>query len=420
MNTAVRRGIERRGRTISVTVRGGALVGAAVVSLSVAYIAGWPELLILGCFCAIPPLLGLWFTAWRRPRFTIVRSSTPVVMNAGSAGSARLRITSPSRVRPATLLWSDDIPWSPGLTPWRDLPAMDAGGTVDLFYNFVPARRGVFEIGPLVVRNSDPFGLSRGEFDVGGTHRVVVAPELVDLGESLEELASRSGTARMFQHRALAGDHDIMTRDYRPGDALRRVHWRASAHHGELMVREDEKRSHAEALIVVDTRRANWRDVSRNVNPDRPESENFEWALSMVISLRDYLVRLGIKVSVIETAVQQLADDESTDGFIESLARVRLSYQNGPALRVIDPSHASVGVLVAIVDSPDAEIVAALVEQRANFGVALAFVTGPVSKQLDDALSSAGWAVHRVAHGETVRDAWGMALLEPGAVTENA
>lgn len=406
MNTAVRHSTERRSRAITVTVRGGALLGAAIVSFSAAYIAGWPELLLLGSFCAIPPLLGLWFVALRRPRFTISRFTSPAIVCAGAAGSSRLSITTAVRVRPESLQWSDVIPWSPGFTVWSEVPATDAGEGFTMTYDFVPPRRGVAELGPLVVKATDPFGLARGEFSIGGTQRVVVAPETVDLGQSLDELASNSGSARMFQHRALAGDHDIMTRDYRPGDALRRVHWRASAHHGELMVREDEKRSHAEALIVIDTRRENWRDVSRHISADRPESDRFEWALSMVISLRDYLLRHGIKVSVAETAVRQLADADHADSFIESLARVRLSYQNGPALRMSEPSAHSVGTVVAILDSPDVETVAALVEQRSGFGFALAFVLGRANGDLDEKLNTAGWTVHRVAEGETVRQAW--------------
>lgn len=407
MDTAVRR------RVITLTVRGGTLLGAAVVSLSAAYIAGWPELLVLASFCAIPPLLALWLVARMRPRLSVARFATPAIVSAGATGSASLRLGNLASSKTPVARWSDALPWGTGRTRSLELATLGAGGSLTLRYAFVPPRRGVSELGPLVITVGDPFGLARGEFAVGDRNRVIVAPETVDLDQGSVDIASDSGSARLFQHRALAGEHDIMTRDYRPGDALRKVHWKASAHHGELMVREDEKRSHAEALLLVDTRRGNWRDVSRSPSPDRPESDRFEWALSMIASLRDYLIRGGLRVDVVETAVRQLADAGHADDFVESLARVRLSYQNGPALRLAEPRADSVGSLFTVLDTPDAETIDALVEQRAGFDLAVAFLLGPASSgpargrgAWEERLVSAGWSILRVRDGDTVLNAW--------------
>ncbi len=401
---------QRRGRVVSLTLRGGAVLAAGVLALVVAYIAGWPELLILACFCGIPPLLALAFVLRMRPRFSVARFTTPAIVTAGGTGSARLRLTDLAGARVPFALWHDVLPWSPGATRRQELPA-SGDGTISLQYAFTPPRRGIAELGPLVIEVADPFGLARGEFPIGERQRVVVAPETVELEQGSVDIASDSGSARLFQHRALAGEHDIMTRDYRPGDALRRVHWKASAHHGDLMVREDEKRSHAEALVLVDTRRGSYRDVSRTVSADRPESERFEWALRMVASLRDHLVRNGLKVAVVETAVVQLEDAGHVDDFVESLARVRLSYQDGPALRLAEPQADSLGSLFAVLDAPDGETLDALVEQRGSFDLAVAFLLGPAlpgaeGDSLAARLERAGWNVHRVAEGETVAEAW--------------
>ena len=403
MNTDVR---QRRGRSVSLTLRGSALLGVAVLALSAAYIAGWPELLILASFCGIPPLLALAIVSRSRPRLTVARFSSPAIVSAGTTGSAQLRLNNVASVRTVAAHWTDTIPWSPGSTRRQTLPVIDAGGSLTLQYAFVPPRRGVVELGPLVIEIVDEFGLARGEFPVGDRQRVTVAPETVDLDQGAVDIASDSGSARLFQHRALAGEHDIMTRDYRPGDALRRVHWKASAHHGELMVREDEKRSHAEAIVLVDTRRGNWRDVSRSQSVDRPESERFEWALSMVASLRDYLIRSGLRVAVVETAVSQLADAGHADDFVESIARVRLSYQDGPSLRLSAPSFESSGTLFTVIDAADREVVDALVEQRGAFDLAVAFLLGPPSVDTEERLGRAGWTLHRVGTDESVLEAW--------------
>ena len=401
---------DRGGRTVVLTLRGASMLGAAIVLFSVAYIAGWPEMLILGSFCAIPPLLALFVVAVRRPRFTVERSFSRAMVSVGGTGSARVSLRSAAHLRAGTARWSDDLPWNPGRTAWRDLPDINTRAAVELQYDFSAPRRGVALLGPFVTEVADPFGFARAEFALGGTQRIVIAPELVDLSQGLTDLATHSGAAQLFHHRAVAGDHDIMTRDYRSGDALRRVHWKASAHHGELMVREDDKRSHAEALIVVDTRRASWHDASRSASTDRAESENFEWALSMTSSLRDYLVRSGLRVRAVETAVPQLADAENADDFVESLARVRLSYHDGPAIRLAEPGKTGVGSLFAVLDSPDAETIQALTEQCAGYGFAAAFMLGVRDAERVERLTRAGWVVYQVAEGESVLAAWqGMA-----------
>lgn len=406
MNTAVQQSPLRRGRTMALTLRGAAMLGAAIVLLSVAYIAGWPELLILGSFCAIPPVLALALVAVRRPRLTVERSTSRAIVRVGGTGTARVHLRSFARFRGGVGRWGDDLPWSPGRTAWRDLPAAEADAVVDVQYDFAPPRRGVVNLGPFVVEVADPFGFVRAEFALGQTQRVVVAPELVDLAQEQSDLATHSGAAQLFHHRALAGDHDIMTRDYRAGDAIRRVHWKASAHHGQLMVREDDKRSRVDAVIIVDTRRGSWRDTSRTSSTERAESELFEWALSMTTSLRDYFVRNGVRVRAVETAVQQLADAENADDFVESLARVRLSYHDGPRISLTEPGKAAAGSLFAVLNAPDDETLVALTEQRAGFGVAAAFVLGAQESERIERLTRAGWVVYRVAEGEGVLAAW--------------
>ena len=54
--------------------------------------------------------------------------------------------------------------------------------------------------------------------------------------------------------RANPSDDDVMTREYRHGDPMRRVHWAATARHGELMVRQEESVTTPEATIILDQR----------------------------------------------------------------------------------------------------------------------------------------------------------------------
>ena len=64
-------------------------------------------------------------------------------------------------------------------------------------------------------------------------------------------VAARAGVPSITGH--LAEDFRSL-REYHPGDSLRRVHWRASAHRGELHVRELERERFAPTLILLDSR----------------------------------------------------------------------------------------------------------------------------------------------------------------------
>src|SRR3989442_6729078 len=52
--------------------------------------------------------------------------------------------------------------------------------------------------------------------------------------------------------RAGAGTEVFGVREYRPGDLLRRIHWRSSARHGELIVREYEPPGVRTLAIICD------------------------------------------------------------------------------------------------------------------------------------------------------------------------
>ncbi len=59
----------------------------------------------------------------------------------------------------------------------------NAGNARAVGYDLRPARRGLFSIGPIVLRFGDPFGLVTSESTAGETEQLVVTPEVVLLGE---------------------------------------------------------------------------------------------------------------------------------------------------------------------------------------------------------------------------------------------
>ena len=80
------------------------------------------------------------------------------------------------------------------------------------------------------------------------TPRVVPLPP-ISLG------GSWSGTGENRPRSFASGNAaEVTVREYRRGDEVRRVHWRSSAHVGELMVRREEQPWQSRCSLLVDNR----------------------------------------------------------------------------------------------------------------------------------------------------------------------
>jgi uncharacterized protein (DUF58 family) len=109
---------------------------------------------------------------------------------------------------------------------------------------------------PLQIRTGDPFGFFEASASVGQGVAVVVYPRIEKLplwrlpAASIE--GSHAAPERTLQTSPLA----TAVRPYAPGDAFNRIHWKSTARHGEIQVKEFELEQTADAWIVLDLERA--------------------------------------------------------------------------------------------------------------------------------------------------------------------
>ncbi|CAN5301838.1 DUF58 domain-containing protein [soil metagenome] len=403
--------------------------GAA--SLLFAYFLNRSELLYLGSFVLLLPVASLLALRFRRLQLTVARTFSPPVARAGNPLSVELTVENLAKTATAEAICSDRQPWPPHATERAVLPPMKAmgsrpaspGSLARLRYRLTPPVRGQFEIGPLLVELSDPFGLAGGAVSIGSSAPLLVTPNVVPLADDAVAFAADEGTTRMLQRRSAGGEDDLMTREYRRGDALRRVHWRASAHHGELMVRQEEQRSHTEARVLLDTRRRNYRDADAQHDSNEPESSSFEWAVSFVASLALHLQREGFVVEVIENGRAQLGQTDRPEEFLESLASVRLmdAETAEPAfslLRGAERPDRSQGSVFAVISDADSATLAALEAQRHAFDLAVVYLVGGRNLGLDDRLRQAGWLCIPVTPETAIDAAWLAAGLAQQSVDD--
>lgn len=394
--------------------RGRALLIVGSILILSAYPLLRAELLYAGSLLVGMPLIALLFVRLRKQRMGVARRFSPAVAEAGRSVAVIVEVRNLAASRTGEATWRDEWPWSPfgtgaaRLAPLaRHRGALGRSSATVVEYLLDPPRRGVFEIGPLVVEAGDPFQLARGETVVGERQKLVVTPRVVVLPLTGQSIAADEGSARALQRRNTGGEDELMTREYRYGDPLRRVHWRASAHHGELMVRQEEQRSHAQARILLDTRRAGYRDA-RTPTDEEPESDSFEWAVAFSASLALHLRRIGFTVEVIETGFRQLTSPEHPEEYLESLAAVELV--DGPARRGLlpllpDPGR-SLGSVFAIISDAEPHTLDRLVAQRAQFDTALAFVVNPHNDLVLGPLQNAGWICIAVRPTDDLAAVW--------------
>jgi uncharacterized protein (DUF58 family) len=98
-------------------------------------------------------------------------------------------------------------------------------------------RRGPIGARSWMVESSDPLGLFQSRRASPDAEVALVLPRFTSLSRRPEV---RELEASVAAPRAGSGTELFGVREYRPGDALRRIHWRSSARHGELVVREYE------------------------------------------------------------------------------------------------------------------------------------------------------------------------------------
>ncbi len=371
-------------------------------------------------FLVLLPLAGHLVVRLRPLRLTVTRSFSPAVVTAGSPSVVELSVRNLSAVSSPAASWTDPIPWPPYYAGSGTFPALPPAATAKpvaggrLGYSLRPALRGVYEIGPLDVRYTDPFGLAVGRLAVGVSQSLYVVPPVVALGQSVSLAVSGEGSARLVQHLATGNDDDLMTREYRPGDALRRVHWRASARHGELMVRQEEQRSYPEARLILDTRADSYPGDASSSELGGTGSAWFEWAITMIASVGVHLHRSGFLVHILETGLRQVAplgDASQGSGqdveFLLSLAGVGLQDSTSAVGESTDErTRGTQGPVFAVVANPSAETLHWISSQRRPYETGVAFVIDAGNPAVPAALEASGWLCIEVTETVDPTDAW--------------
>ncbi len=405
------------------TTRGRSFLAAAVAAAVCAFLLGERDLLRVAVLVAVLPLGAAFYVGRSRYRLSCTRTVEPVRAPVGAPARVMLRLSNLSRLPTGTMLLEDRLPYALGSRPRLVLERLGGQRASTVAYSVRAEVRGKYEIGPLVVRLTDPFGLCELSRSFTAVSHLTVVPQLVELPNvrlAAEFAGSGESRARSV---AVHGEDDIATREYRQGDDLRRVHWRSTARKGELMVRREEQPWESRATVLLDTRRTGHRGEG--------PTASFEWAVSTAASVAVHLRHNGYRIRLVTGDGTDL-DSTERDGdgaLLDVLAQTQLTVANAGIPELVDRVRlrGDGGLIIAVLGGlsvAEAEHLRAL---RASGTTCIALFIDPTTwlnlPEQDRAraetehaaaalaLLRGGWRVVPVAHGARLHALWPAAAL---------
>jgi len=360
----------------TLTARGWGFIATGAGLYLMGRVTGSAELYTLALAAVVLPLLAMASVRSGRYKITSTRSLNPSRTFPGTDATASIRLTNSGSLATAPLLIEDMCPFASHSGSARFvLEGIGIHQTETIAYSFPCRHRGRFRLGPLRVRINDPFGLAGIQRSFHSASELVVYPHVEPLPATTVGGGWGGASTSRVRRINFAGEDYYTVRDYREGDDLRKIHWRSTAHTGNLMVRQEETARQSHATVLLDLR--------RHAHTGAGPESSLEWTISAGASFCVALARAGFQIRLVTddgTETSPGADRDQVEACLETLAAVTSSEQLN-LLPVLDrlSRGPSGGLLVAVVAPPSPEEAGALVRTRACFDTALALMVLPAS-----------------------------------------
>lgn len=274
----------------ALTVRGRAFLASGITSIVCGLVLLERDLTRMGLLVAALPLVSAAYVAGRSHHLKLRRTVVPQHLTVGQTAKVEVVVEnggSPTSV----LLMEEQLPYALGGRPRFVVQPMGRGARERLEYSVRPEIRGRHPLGPMQVRLREPFGMVELREELPGAAHLLVTPRITPLTEIRLGggwFATGDDHPRSFTVGRVA---DVVVREYRRGDDLRRVHWRSTARMGELMVRNEEQLWQARATVILDNRATAHRGTGAG--------SSLEGAVSAAASVAVHLAGLGYQVRLV-------------------------------------------------------------------------------------------------------------------------
>ncbi len=267
-------------------------LAAAVLALGVAA-AFWPALLLPLWWGALGALaLAAALDASLRAGPFEAERSVPLALALGTRHRVAVELVNRG-ARAARLLVFDHVPASMNAAGLPLALALAPGERASFSYQISPGQRGALVLGALELVVFSPLGLWRRRVRAGAEQRVRVYPNFRAVSRyALLAAANRAGELGI-RHRPRRGEglefHQL--REYRQGDSLRQVDWKATARLRRAVSREYEEERDQQIVFLL--------DCGRKMHARDGALSHFDHALDAVLLLAHVALRQGDAVGLL-------------------------------------------------------------------------------------------------------------------------
>lgn len=405
-----------RAALAGLTPRGRALLAAGVTAFLLAAMLDQQDIMRVGLLATALPLLAAASVARTRFRLGSDRTIEPSRTPAGESAAVTVRLENVAHLPTGLLMVEDAVPKALGPRPRFVIDRLPPQSIRSVTYTVHADRRGRYPIGPLSVRLTDPFGFCQLDRSFSGQRHLLVTPR-TEVLPAVPLSGDWSGTGESRARSiATAGEDDVAVREYRHGDELRRVHWRATARSGSLMVRREEQPWESRATVILDDRKP--------AHAGEPLSGTFERAVGATASIALHLSHRGYAVRLVAdgrevtspSAVDDGTSSDPTGLVLDALAVAEPSRSSSIHTLTRTVRHGSDGLIVMVLGALTLREADALARARHGMGTTIAVAldcaswkhesTSPDTLNSWDLLRSAGWAVLPLSRAENLADSW--------------
>lgn len=397
------------------------IVGVAI--LVAASAIGEPDLVWAGIFLASLPILSLLVVIALQPKLQYRREITPSQVAVGEQAETVIRLENLRWCSATSLEFRDAAPEALGGGAKFVVARAFGRWRQAVRYTVAAKQRGRFLVGPLQARAGDPLGLAVAVLKPHGEETLLrVTPRIWPLQEISKGIGLGATGEAATRRTGVPGQDDILVREHRHGDDIRRVHWRMTAKRDELMVRLEEHPWDPSTLIISDTRRIR--------HAGEGPRASVEWVISAATSLavklcdeRYRIVVAGGSGTIFEP--HQLQGAAQRQAIVDAMTDVQLCEEHHlNAIFSESESLDATGNLVFFGGSLAVHDAATLVAIGQRMSKPCAVVMDPGAWQVDapehvDAvklLQRYGWAVEQYAPAAPIPQVWGRVVMRQAAL----
>lgn len=208
--------------------------------------------------------------------------------------------------------------------------SISSRGNVKIDYSLSPKRRGYYRVGPTQFSSGDLLGLIDTKPRENTPQFLTVYPKVYPISKF--KIPSRSPLGNLKHEQPIFEDpsRPIGKRDYRSGDSLRRIDWKASASAGKMQVKIFEPSIALESIIFLNLNSEEYLLKSRFFAT--------ELAISVAASIANWMIAQKQAVGLITNGYDILSEKTPPHPLpprkgrthlmrlLETLARIQTSY----------------------------------------------------------------------------------------------